>query len=444
MTRMNRRQVVAGGAAFVTAPLVPGRARAASVDVVVVGAGAAGIAATRTLRRAGLSATLIEASGRIGGRVFTDTRVFGQPYDIGAHWLHSEHINPFVAYGRAQGFDVYRAPSAEVLYVDDRRATSQEVRAYGRAYNAARQAMLAAGEQGKDVSPASIIPDLGEWEPTVNYMAGSYNMAKDFDSFSTADWYTGEGGEDAYCREGFGALFAHSARDTEAELGVRAQVIRYGDQGVEVVTDQGSITARGVICTVSMGVLKAGHIRFDPPLPDAKQEAIEQLTMGHYNHVALQFRDNFFGIGADGYFTYKIEKSVDGDPQGFAALVDASGTGISYCDLCGEFARQMALEGKPAALDFVLTELNGIFGSKVEAALVAYDVTDWSTDPLFEGGFAAAEPSGAGSRGVMRAPVADRLWFAGEAMALGYWATVAGAHFSGELAAREVNAVLSD
>lgn len=444
MTRMNRRQIMAGGAASLAAPLVPGRARAASVDVVVIGAGAAGISATRSLRRAGLSATLIEASGRVGGRVFTDTRLFGQPYDVGAHWLHTQDRNPFVTYGRAQGFDVYRAPSAEVLYVGDRRATSEESAAYDAAYDSAMQAILKAGAKGRDVSPASVMPDLGAWEPTVNFMIGGYEMGKDFDGFSCADWYSGSGGEDAYCREGFGALFAHSARDTDAELGVTAQIIRYGGQGVEVVTDQGSITARAVICTVSMGVLKAGHIRFDPPLPEAKQEAIEQLTMGHYNHVALQFRDNFFGIGADGYFNYKIEKSVDGDPQGFAALVDASGTGITYCDLGGDFARQMAVAGKPAALDFVLGELKAIFGSRVTEALVAHDVTDWSTDPLFEGAYASAEPGGAASRPAMRAPVADRLWFAGEAMSVDMWATVAGAHFSGERVAREVNAVLSN
>ena len=411
--------------------------------MVVIGAGAAGIATARDLRRAGLTVTLIDALDRVGGRVVTDTSIFGQPYDVGAHWLHTQDNNPFVTYGRANDFDVYLAPSAEVMYVGDRRASAEDSAAYDAAYDKAMQAILSAGANGHDVSPADVVPDLGEWEPTVNFLIGGYEMAKDFDSFSVADWYTGAGGSDAYCREGFGTLFAHSARDVAADLGVTARTIRYAGQGVDVETDSGTISARAAICTVSMGVLKAGHIRFDPPLPDAKQAAIEQLTMGHYNHVALQFRDNFFGVGEDGYFNYKIEKSVDGDPQGFAALVDASGTGITYCDLGGDFARQMALAGKPAALDFVINELKGIFGSKVETALIAHDVTDWSTDPLFEGGYASAEPGGADSRDAMRASVADRLWFAGEAMAHGYWATVAGAHMSGQQTAREVKAVLA-
>lgn len=443
MALLTRRQALAAGTAALAAPLVPGRATAASVDVVVIGAGAAGIAAARDLRRAGLDVALIEASDRIGGRVVTDMSIFGQPYDRGAHWLHSQDSNPFVSYGRANKFDIYRAPSAEVMYVGDRLASAEEARAYQAAYGRAMQAILAAGAAGQDVAPASVIPDLGPWAPTVNFRIGGYEMAKDLDSFSIADWYTGAGGEDAYCREGFGTLFAHSARDVAVDLGVTARTLRYGGPGVEVDTDSGTITARAGICTVSMGVLQAGHLRFDPPLPPPKQEAIGQLTMGHYTHVALQFRDNFFGVGEDGYFSYKIETSVDGDPEGFAALVDASGTGITYCDLGGAFARQMAQEGKPATLDFVLTELKGIFGTRVEAALMAHDVTGWSTDPRFEGAYASAEPGGAGSRAVMRAPVAERLWFAGEALALGYWATVAGAHMSGQQAARQVKAALA-
>jgi len=243
MGRLNRRQAVTGGTAFLAAPLIPGRARAADVDVVVIGAGAAGIAATRDLRTAGLTVTLIEASDRIGGRVVTDTAIFGQPYDVGAHWLHSQGSNPFVSYGRANDFDVYLAPSEEVMYVGDRLATSDEARAYDAAYGKAMQAILGAGAAGQDVSPASVIPDLGDWEPTVNFLIGGYEMAKDLDSFSIADWYTGAGGEDAYCREGFGALFAHSARGVDADLGVTARMVRYGGQGVEVETDGGTIRA---------------------------------------------------------------------------------------------------------------------------------------------------------------------------------------------------------
>lgn len=442
MTRISRRSALAGGAALLAAPLFAGRAFAAQTDVVVIGAGAAGIAAARDLRAAGLDVTVIEAGPRVGGRVYTDTDTFGVPYDVGAHWLHTESQNPFVAYGRANGFDVYRAPYAELMYVGDRPATVEEQTAYSSAHAQANRAIERAGAAGQDVSPASVIPDLGAWEPTVNFLVGGYEMAKDLANFSCSDWYTGAGGGDAYCREGFGTLFAHSARGVDVSLNTAARAVRFGGTGVEVETDSGTITARAVVCTVSMGVLKAEKIVFDPPLPDDKQEAIQLLTMGHYNHVALQFKANFFGIGEDGYYSYKIDKSVDGVPHGFAALVDAAGTGITYCDLGGAFAKQMADAGKEAALDFTLSELTKAFGSKVRDALVKSSVTDWSNDPLTMGGYASAEPGGAWTRDAMRRPVDDRLWFAGEAMSEGMWATVAGAHMSGQAVAMQLCAAL--
>lgn len=442
MTVITRRSALAGGAAFMSAPLFARRAVAAQTDVVVIGAGAAGIAAARDLRAAGLDVTLIEAGSRVGGRVHTETTTFGVPYDVGAHWLHTETRNPFVAYGRANGFDVYRAPDAELMYVGDRPATPEEETAYAAAASQAYRAIERAGAAGQDVSPASVIPDLGEWEPTVNFLVGGYEMAKDLANFSCSDWYTGAGGEDAYCREGFGALFAHSARGVDVTLNTAARAVRFGGTGVEVETDAGTITARAVVCTVSMGVLKAERIVFDPPLPDDQQEAIQLLTMGHYNHVTLQFKENFFGIGEDGYYSYKIDKSVDGVPHGFAALVDASGSGLTYCDMGGAFAKEMADAGKAAALDFTMGELTKAFGSKARDALVNSSVTDWSNDPLTLGGYASAEPGGAWTRDAMRRPVANRLWFAGEAMSEGMWATVAGAHLSGQAVAAQVRAAL--
>ena len=438
MSEMSRRSALAVGAAAFATPLISSSAGSAETDVVVIGAGAAGIAAARDLAAKGLGVTLIEASGRVGGRVWTETTTFGVPHDVGAHWLHYRENNPFADYGIENGFDIYRAPDDGVMYVGAREATEAEARAFDTAQTTALKAMSKAGRQGKDVSPASVIPDLGDWQSTVNLLTGPYEIAKDMQHFSCKDWWSAEDGTDYYCREGFGALFAHSARDVPVSLGVAARLIRWGGNGVEVDTDAGLIRARAVVVTVSMGVLGAGELRFDPPLPARKQEAISVLTMGHYNHVALKFRENFFGTGEDGYYSYRIEKEVDGVPHGFAALIDAAGTGIAYCDLGGEFARQMAAAGPVASVDFVLTELEKAFGAKVRASLITDSFYDWSHDPLVLGAYSAAEPGGAWARAEMRKPEGDRIWFAGEALSADNWATVAGAHQSGRKTARKL------
>lgn len=443
MPPVTRRQTLLAGTALLASPLITKRAHAAQTDVVVIGAGAAGISAARELSAKGLSVTVIEASGRIGGRVWTDTNTFGVPYDVGAHWLHYREDNPFADYGVENGFDIYRAPTDGVMYVGNREATEAEYNAFEKAQTEAYKAMSKAGRKGQDVSAASVLPDLGEWEASVKYMIGPYEIAKDVTDFSCKDWYSAEDGSDYYCREGFGTLFAHSARDVPVSLNTAAQKIRWGGQGVEVDTLQGTLSARAVMITVSMGVLKAGSIAFDPPLPERKQEAINLLTMGDYNHVALRFKENFFGTGEDGYYNYKLESAEDGVTPGFAALIDAAGTGIAYCDLGGRFARQMADAGEAATIDFVLSELTSAFGSKVRDALIGQAYHDWSNDPLTMGAYTAAEPGGAWTRKEMRQSEGDRLWFAGEAISSDDWATVAGAHKAAKKAAKRMVKVLN-
>ena len=89
--------------------------QSSDVDVVVVGAGAAGLSAARTLTEKGHSVAVLEARSRIGGRAFTESNTFGVPYDHGCHWLHDESSNPWVKYGQDHGFDLYPAPDTEVV-----------------------------------------------------------------------------------------------------------------------------------------------------------------------------------------------------------------------------------------------------------------------------------------------------------------------------------------
>ena len=208
---------------------------------------------------------------------------------------------------------------------------------------------------------------------------------------------------------------------------------------MRVETDRGVIRARACIVTVSTGVLAHEGIRFDPPLPVAKRESFHGISMGIYNHVALLFRDNFFGVGADGYVYHKVESRGAASPEGMGVLVDASGSNLAYADVGGECARALEWEGPRAATDFVLATLRGIFGAEVDRQLVKAHATAWGSDPLARGAYASAEPGRHGMRDVLREPVGDRVWFAGEACSEDDWATVAGAHKSGVATARALH-----
>ena len=100
--RLTRRSLLAGLGGVAASGC--GARTPAEPDVVVIGAGSAGIAAALTARAAGLEVLVLEAMDRIGGRAFTDTTTFGSPFDVGCAWLHKADDNPYTAWARAQGF----------------------------------------------------------------------------------------------------------------------------------------------------------------------------------------------------------------------------------------------------------------------------------------------------------------------------------------------------
>ena len=208
--------------------------------------------------------------------------------------------------------------------------------------------------------------------------------------------------------------------------------------GVEVETNRGTIRAKVSIVSVSNGVLASDQIIFDPPLPEAKQAAFSGISMGVYNHVALQFKENFFGIGDDGYLTYKIKNSNTSSPRGCAGLVNVGGTNLSLFDLGGNFAAEMEREGEKATIDFVMSELKSIFGTQCEKHLIKSHTTAWASNPLTRGSYATAEPGKANLRKELRKPVADKIFFAGEATHRNDWATVGGADKSGRATVKKI------
>jgi monoamine oxidase len=433
-THITRRRFLAGAGATLLLPMAARADLPTNPDVVVVGAGAAGLAAARRLGELGLSVALVEAGGRIGGRAFTETSSFGVPFDRGAHWLHNGAQNPYQDYARDNGFDIYQAPDTWRVFVGDREASDGEMAALWQTWESFYDDIGEAGDKGWDVSAASVTPTSGTWAPTVAFGIGPWEMGKDLDDFSCVDWWNSAEGGDWFCPQGFGALVASYGANVPVALDTKVTRIRWDGPGVEVETTQGTLAAKAVIVTVSTGVLAAGHIAFEPALPAEKEEAFDGISMGLYNHIALQFSDDIFAMGPDGYLLFQ----VGDDGRAFGALTNASGTGVSYCDVGGSFARELEQAGEAAAIDFAMGKMKEMFGSEAERAFVKGVVTDWGQDPLFEGSYASARPGAYPMRAVLREPVGERIFFAGEALSRLLWATVGGAHETGIEAAEDV------
>jgi len=429
---LNRRNFIAGSAAIASAPALGAVSASGETDVAIVGAGAAGIAAARKVAAAGRRFALIEASDRVGGRCVTDTRIFGVPFDRGAHWLHMPDINPVAKLAARTGLDLYPAPPGQKLRVGRRNAREGEMEDYLAALVKANRAIQEASRGKVDVACIQALPkDLGEWRPAVEFVLGPFGCAKNLDEISAVDFARSfERDVDAFCRQGFGALLAKLGADLPVQLNVPVTRMQSARNSVEIETARGRITARAAIVTVSNGVLAADKIKFTPELPRRHTEAIAKLSLGSYDHVALELKANPLQLQNDDLV---FEKAAGARTA--ALLANVSGTPLAMVEIAGKLGRELSAQGEAAMIGFATGWLADLYGADVKKAIGRTHATRWTAEPWALGAFSVAAVGGQGGRKVLMEPVRERLFFAGEAVHETLWGTVGGAWESGERAA---------
>ncbi len=420
-----------------------------SVDVAVIGAGVAGLAAAAALGKAGLRVAVLEAGGRVGGRAWTvrPDSLAGAYFDMGAIWLHAAETNPLVPIARAAGERLVDADGrrGRRTYVDGHLATPEEQA--GRAgawdrFEAAADALLGGG--AADASLAEVARRLPDdpWAVTVETWEGPIICVADADEFSLRDWRDNQlSGGNILVAGGLGDFIERRLAPTEGlHLDTSATRIRWHEPRgrVAVETPRGTVEAASCIVTVSTGVLASGRIGFDPPLPSSVEECLHGLPMGLALRVVLR------ASGADRLdlpdFCSLDRRFTRDDP---AVVFNAWPWGFDYLSawIGGSLAWELTRAGPRAAEDFTRGELRRMLGGRVDRALRpgAALITGWGTDPLFEGAYAFARPGHAAARRRLAEPLADgRLLIAGEATHETLAGTVAGAWLSGEAAAATV------
>lgn len=411
-------------------------------DVVVIGAGSAGLAAARRLISEGKSVVVVEGAGRIGGRAYTESETFGVPFDHGCSWVMGPGDLPYVAMARDWGFTLLDHDGAgEALYVGDRRATAAELHGYDTAWARIEGAVNKAGREGRDVAAARVIPSGLDFAGSVQTWMGAMDWAVDFPDLSTMDvWAYGDIGSNYMIKEGYGTLVARLGAGLPVQLMTPATRVDWSGKGVSVETPSGTIRAKACIVTVSTGVLRAGSLRFTPELPDWKQAAIDHLPMGLLAKVALQFDGERFGFAPDQWLTYWVLNEMPAEACYF--LTFPFGFDIMIGFVGGRFGWQLSAEGADGAVDFALGEVVKMVGGKARDHFVRGYLTGWAQNPWTHGAYAAARPGHHGARADLAQPIGDRVFFAGEAVAAPYYQLCGGAYLSGDAVARAAAARL--
>lgn len=408
------------------------------VDVIVVGAGIAGLAAAKELARAGRSYHVLEARDRVGGRAHTESETFGVPYDHGAAWLHETRRNSVARIADGLGFTRLAAPEY-ALFVGGHRASERQFRDFKGTAKTMRGAWERAAKSGRDVAAAEVTPRRGRFSTVAQASGGALEYGADLDQISTVEVSRMGGSgvwsfkDEGFVKEGLGALITAFGEDVPVTLSAPVKKVRRESGLYLVEVEDGRVfAARSVILTVSTGVLQGGQIAFDPPLPAWKNDAIRAIPMGLLNKIALQFKSNFFGVAPG---TLVDQAARDGHE--FEFLMSPDGEALIVGLVGGKRARELENMGDEEAIALVRSKLRRMFGPRVDEEFVKGHVTRWGRDPWALGAYSAARPGFAHMRRKLARPVGG-LYFAGEACARSRHVTmVQGAHDSGILAARQ-------
>ena len=433
---ITRRGFLSASAAFAAVPALAGRALAAGpppreADIVVIGAGAAGIAAARRVMAAGRKVMVIEADSRVGGRCLTDVTSFDVPFDRGARWLHNPDTNPLQKLGRAAGLDVTPVALGQKIRIGRRFARAGETEEFLAALVRANRTIDEASRGKFDVSCASALPkDLGDWSATAEFVLGASAYGKDLKDLSAMDKARAlDRSAMLACRQGLGTLITKVGETLPVSLSTPATRINWSNRDVAVETPSGKIAARAAIITVSSNVLASGAIKFAPDFPKRQLDAAAKLSLGSFDHIALQMPGNPMGLARD---EMVIEQS--NSMRTAMMLANVGGSSLCVIDVAGGFGSDLSAQGEQAMTAFAREWLTKLFGSETAAAVKKTSVTRWNAAPYVLGAMSAAAPGAQPSRKILAEPVGS-VFLAGEATHETLWGTVDGAWESGERAA---------
>lgn len=402
-------------------------------DIVVIGAGAAGVAAARRLAGSGLSFMVVEASSRIGGRAWT-AEIAGHHLDLGCGWLHSADRNAWRKIAEQDDVPIDRRTPAWGKQYRNLGFTPEE-------QSAAHQAFadwVARMKTARTDRAADALDPQSEWRPYCEAMVG-YISGAEPDEISISDYLAYDDastGNNWRLPAGYGTLIAsHLPAGTDLHPSTPVTAIRLTATGVELETSGGKLISRGAIVTASTSVLRSDALVMPKQLAPW-QDAAARLPLGRDEKLFLEITDTKAFAG---------ETSVIGNPRDIGTgvyYIRPLGTPVIECFYGGAGADRINEIGSSAGFAYAIDELAALFGAEVRASLRPLIASNWSRQTYIGGSYSCALPGHAAARAELARPFDDRLFFAGEATHAFDFSTAHGAHDSGHRAAEEAIAAL--
>lgn len=420
--------------------------------VVIIGAGVSGAAAARGLVDQGFDVTVVEARGRIGGRMWTDRTTLSIPVDLGAGWIHEAKGNPITELTKQYHIQTKKTDydNNQLYRTDGEEASDGDEKKIDKLFNEVLQKVhelrktLGTGHDislGEAIEQVTASMDLnGHQKLSLQYsihVTLEHEYGGDVSQLSLLSYDEGEEFEgDDLMVVGYDSIVSGLLTGVNVLLDHVVADIRYDSiEGVVVTTNRGAIQADYVVVTLPLGVLKSGGVSFSPPLPTAKLTAMSHLQMGVLNKVVLEFPKMFWDDEIEVLNYVSREK---GHWQESYNLHYYTKKPVLLMFAAGSFGTEMERMSDDQIIASAMRVLREIHDHVPNPT--KHVITRWHSDPFSRGsysfsGVGATQPD---DRREIATTVGDRLFFAGEATSELYPATAHGAYLSGVDCARRL------
>jgi monoamine oxidase len=429
-------------------------------SVLVIGAGISGLTAAKSLADLGYQVRVLEARSRVGGRLYTKDN-----FDFGAHWIHGIEGNPLTSLirklqlqsifvggdstysGGWRDLECVRAGGthigsderlSSILQTDDFFESLDDWRRHPQNtdHDISFASFLAQYVSDRNLTPQAA--DLLNWHITLltreDCAAGSEALSARY----WDDGYSVYGVGDSIISGGYQQVAERLADGLEIQYNCTVTEINYGgDAAVTANTSGGDYSADAVIVTVPLGVLKAGTLAFNPPLPPSKLAAIDALGFGALAKVFLTFDAPFWPTQHYAFGVVGADQALQ--PTIIINMWPTHGLPTLCVLIGGELARHVEALSQSDLQNWSHSVVHNAFGKSAPHP-IRIEASTWSRDPYARGSYSYMA-TGAVPDDILELakPVADKIFFAGEATCREHWACVHGAYVSGLAAAAAVS-----
>ena len=438
-------------------------------NIIVVGAGIAGMAAAVTLKNSGYNVTVLEASDRVGGRILSQN-IDGYSADYGASWIHGINGNPIYSLAVSNSINTI-ATHYEPSYLFDIDG-SEITEAEWNEVELLLEQLVNLAYENSNISLAELLvimePNIVASDKIKRIFLGAVRSeieipyAVDTSEISAKALTTNDSfdGDDVIFPQGMSALTNVLAQGLDIKYNAFVTKISYSDESVFVhvkdpididtkrscmachsntnaatLTEDYFLQADRVVVALPLGVLKHNIVEFEPTLPQSKLDAINRLGIGTMNKVFLKFNDNFWNT--DGYFFQYIKE----DSSQIIEFFSPTPTGTSNTIIAvfaGQQARSIEKMDDTELQNIIMTDLRGMFGTDIPQP-VSMHKTTWHTNPLSLGAYPHLAPGvDLSDCSIIASTIDNKVFFAGDATSEKYMATAHGAYISGVDAAEKI------